>query len=209
MNDHNQFAQELTELKGFIAELKADRAAQKEKEQREAWTKYTAISLVFIAVLAAIATQWSGKYSSRVLTNLNDSTFYQAEASDQWSYYQAKSIKQNLYEALRELRSAGDGSNPAGEQAREAFEAKIAKYKADEAKIMEDAKKLEQQRNEARLRASQASERGSGMGNAIAIFQIAIALGSICLVTKKKSLWYLSLLLAVLATVRMVFVWLT
>jgi hypothetical protein len=208
MNDHNQFAQELAELKAFIAELKADRATQKEKEQREAWTKYTAISLVFIAVLAAIATQWSGKYSSRVLTNLNDSTFYQAEASDQWSYYQAKSIKQNLYEAMRELETAGETSNPAGRQTREAFEAKIAKYKADEAQIMAEAKKLEQQRNDARTRASAASEHGSGMGNAIAIFQIAIALGSICLVTKRKPLWFLSLLLAALATVKMVHVWL-
>ena len=43
--------EELNELKQFVADLKADRAATKEKEQREAWTKYTAISLVFIAVL--------------------------------------------------------------------------------------------------------------------------------------------------------------
>src|SRR6266496_169071 len=57
---------ELNEMKNFIADLKADRAAQKEKEKREAWTKYTSLSIVFIAVLAAVATQWAGKYSSRV-----------------------------------------------------------------------------------------------------------------------------------------------
>ena len=39
------------ELKEFIADLKADRANQKDKEKREAWTKYTSMSLVFIAVL--------------------------------------------------------------------------------------------------------------------------------------------------------------
>jgi hypothetical protein len=38
---------ELNELKGFIADLKADRAAQKEKEKRESWTKYTSMSIVF------------------------------------------------------------------------------------------------------------------------------------------------------------------
>src|SRR5437773_4627817 len=92
---------ELVELKNFIADLKADRAAQKDKEKRESWTKYTSLSIVFIAVLAAVATQWSGKYSSRVLVALNDATFDQAKASDQWSYYQAKSIKQNLYEIGR------------------------------------------------------------------------------------------------------------
>jgi len=36
---------ELNELKRFIADLKADRAAQKEKEQRESWTKYTTMSI--------------------------------------------------------------------------------------------------------------------------------------------------------------------
>src|SRR3974390_1497886 len=102
MNNVKELDQELSELKSFIADLKADRAQQKEKEKREAWTKYTAISLVFIAVLAAIATQWSGRYSSRVLVQLNNSTFYQAKASDQWAYYQAKSVKQNLYEVLRD-----------------------------------------------------------------------------------------------------------
>src|ERR1022692_4856605 len=103
MNNIDNLDKELAELKTFIADLKQDRAAQKEKEHREAWTKYTAVSLVFIAVLAAVATQWSGKYSGKVLVELNNSTYKQAQASDQWSYYQAKSIKQNLYEAMGEV----------------------------------------------------------------------------------------------------------
>jgi hypothetical protein len=77
MNSVDRLDDELSELKAFIEELKADRAAQKEKERREAWTRYTSLSLVFIAVLAAIATQWAGKYSSRVLVSLNGSTFFQ------------------------------------------------------------------------------------------------------------------------------------
>jgi hypothetical protein len=111
--------EELAELKSFIADLKADRAAQKEKEQRETWTKYTSMSLVLLAVLAAVATQWGGKCSSRTLVFLNDSTFNQAKASDQPG-------------------------------------------------------------------------------------QIAIALGSICLVVKKKPLWYLGLLFGAAATAQLI-----
>jgi len=118
---------ELNELKNFIADLKADRAAQKEKEKREAWTKYTSLSIVFIAVLAAVATQWSGKYSSRVLVALNDATFHQAKASDQWSYYQAKSIKQNLYEvAPDQLPKASETPDSATGKQLETFNAKVA-----------------------------------------------------------------------------------
>ncbi len=203
----NNLDAEIADLKGFIAELKADRAAQKEKEQRESWTKYTSVSLVFIAVLAAIATQWAGKYSSRVLVELNNSTFNQAQASDQWSYYQAKSIKENLYEGLRDVTPRGASGNAAESQ--EAFNAKIAKYKTEKEDIKKKAEGLEQDRDRAREAATRASTHGSGMGTAIAIFQIAIALGSICLVTKRKMLWYLSMLLSLVAAAKMVQVWLT
>ena len=208
MNNQSNLDKEIAELKEFIADLKQDRSAQKEKEQREAWTKYTAVSLVFIAVLAAVATQWSGKYSGKVLVELNDSTFKQAQASDQWSYYQAKSIKQNLYEAIREVTAKAPGTNvDHGKQALEAFNAKVAKYESEKAEIKQKAEQLEKERDAARAAATSASEHGGGMGLAIAIFQISIALASICMVTKKRPLWYVSLVLAALATAKMVFVW--
>jgi hypothetical protein len=199
---------ELAELKGFIADLKADREAQKEKERREAWTKHTAISLVFIAVLAALAAQWSGKFGSQALKEMNNATFYQALATDQWGYYQAKSIKQNLYEAMRELASrstGGNGTNAAA--ALEAFNAKIAKYESDKAAITNVATRLEGQRDTARDAAAQAGNLGGRMGMAMVIFQIAVAIGSICLVTKKRPLWYLSLGIAAVAALKMIQVW--
>jgi hypothetical protein len=208
MNNTSNLDKEIAELKEFIADLKQDRAAQKDKERREAWTKYTAVSLVFIAVLAAVATQWSGKYSGRVLVELNDSTFKQAQASDQWGYYQAKSIKQNLYEAMREVAAKTPGTNGEREkQALEVFNAKVAKYDADKAEIKQKAEQLEQERDAARTTADSASQHGSGMGLAIAIFQISIALASICMVTKKRPLWYVALVLATLATAKMILVW--
>jgi hypothetical protein len=209
----DQLDKEIAELKGFIADLKADRAAQKEKEKKEAWTKYTSMSLVFVAVLAAIATQWAGKYSSRVLVNLNDATYNQAQASDQWSYYQAKSIKQNLYEALKEMTPAkpasGSDTNGAAVSVSAAFTAKIAKYETEKSEIKAKAEKLEQDRNQDRQAATLASQHGGGMGSAVSVFQIAIALGSICLVTKKRSLWYVSMVLAGIGAALMIRVWLT
>jgi len=207
MDGTNLLDKELAELKTFIAELKADRAGQKEKEQRESWTKYTAVSLVFVAVLAAVATQWAGKYSSRTLVELNNATFYQAAASDQWGYYQAKSIKQNLYEALPEVAPKGAGAGAANSAA--GFAAKVTKYGKEKEEVREKAEALEKQRQAARDAASQASQHGGAMGTAVSVFQIAIALGSISLVTKKRSLWYLALAFAVLATLQMIHVWLT
>ena len=207
MADVQQLDKELAELKGFIADLKADRAAQQEKERREAWTKYTSMSLVFIAVLASVASQWSGKYGGTVLVSLNNSTYNQAVASDQWSYYQAKSIKQNLYEALREMGPKTANADAAASLA--AFDAKIEKYKAEEKDIKEKAEQYERDRDAARRVAARANRLGGYMGVAVSIFQIAIALGSICLVTKKKPLWHLSMVIAALGTLKMIQAWLS
>ena len=57
---------------------------------------------------------------------LNDATFHQAKASDQWSYYQAKSIKQNLYEVARDqLPKASETPDSATGKQLETFNAKV------------------------------------------------------------------------------------
>jgi hypothetical protein len=197
---------ELETLKSFIADLKADRAAQKEKEKREAWTKYTSLSLVFLAVLAAVATQRGGKFSSRTLVKLNDSTFSQAKATDEWSFYQAKSIKQNLYEITREqLPGKADATATVAALQADKINAKIEQYTQDKKEIQAKAKGFEKEVEEARVAAGHSSKQGSEMGLAVSIYQIAIAMGSICLVVKKKSLWYLGLVFGALATAQMVY----
>jgi hypothetical protein len=72
---------------------------------------------------------------------------------------------------------------------------------------MDDARKLEKQRDTSRDIATRANDLGGRMGSAVSIFQIALALGSICLVAKKRPLWYLSLAIAAVATFKMVRVW--
>ena len=203
----NDLPKEMSELKEFIADLKTDRAASKEKEKREVWTKYVSLTVVIIAVFAAIASQWSGKYGSRVLAKLNDATFNQTQASDQWAFYQAKSIKQNLYEVSRGLMPKAADAADAARQLDE-FEKKIAKYEQEKKKIMDDAREFEKKRDEARLAADSASAKGGKMGLAISFFSVSIAMASICLVTKKKPLWFLAIALAAVAVAEMLMVWL-
>src|ERR1017187_1807578 len=100
-------ASDLDELKQLVAELRAEHVAQKAKEARERWTKYVSLSMVIIAVLAAVATLKGGGFSTRTLKEMNEATFNQTQAFDQWSFFEAKSIKQNLYEIeLEHLNAA-------------------------------------------------------------------------------------------------------
>lgn len=192
---------DLDELKQLVAELKSDRAAQKEKEKREAWTKYVSLTMVCVAVLAGLATLKGGGFTTRTLKEMNEATFSQAEASDQWSFYQAKSIKQNLYELELERLNANPTTAPAQV---EKLKSKIDKYEKDKAAITADAKKFEAARDAARKTAANAAEHSRAMGQSITLFQVAIALGAMCLIVKKKPLWIASMVLAALATIEMV-----
>jgi hypothetical protein len=191
------------ELKQLVAELRAEHVAQKAKEKRESWTKYVSLTMVVIAVLAAIATLKGGGFSTRTLKEMNEATFNQAEASDQWAFYQAKSIKQNLYEIELDHLNAAPQPDAA---AVAKMKAKVDKYDKDKADITALAKKFEAARDAARKTATSAAEHSKAMGLAITLFQVAIALGAMCLIVKKKPLWIVSTILGALAAAQMIYV---
>ena len=61
------------------------------EEQKEKWQGWLALSMAIVAVMAALTTLYMGKYSSRTI-------MAQGQESDQWAFYQAKSIKQHSFE---------------------------------------------------------------------------------------------------------------
>ena len=192
---------DLNELNALVATLKADQLAQKEKEKREAWTKYVSLSMICLAVLAAIATQKGAGFSSATMKQLNEATFNQAEASDQWSYYQAKGIKQSIFEQERDrLTASGATIEP---KVLAAITAKVERYESEKKEITKEAKALEAKRDAARDLSAVSAERGRQMGLSTTFFQIAIALGGVCLVVKKRWLWYVSMATGVLAALQM------
>ena len=194
---------DLDELKQLVAELRAEHVAQKEKEKRERWIKYVSLTMVIIAVLAAVATLKGGGFSTRTLKEMNEATFNQTQASDQWSFFEAKSIKQNLYEIeLDHLNAA-----PLPDAAAVAkLKAKVDKYEKDKADITALAKKFETARDDARQTATSAAGHSKEMGLSITLFQIAIALGAMCLIVKKKPLWIVSTIFGGLAAAQMIYV---
>ena len=194
---------DLDELKALVAELRAEHVAQKEKEKRERWTKYVSLTTVVIAVLSAIATLKGGGFSTRSLKEMNEATFNQTQASDQWSYYEAKSIKQNIYELEMEHLTSASSPDAA---AVAKIKAKVDQYENDKQDITTKAKQLEQARDAARNRAAVSADHSKLMGYAITFFQVSIALGAMCLIVKKKPLWIAALVFGTLAAAQMVYV---
>ena len=69
--------------------------AKKPEDKKDPWLNWLALTTVIFAVCATLSTFKGGGYST-------PSVISQAQASDQWAYYQAKSIKANLYQIQRE-----------------------------------------------------------------------------------------------------------
>ena len=138
------------------------------KENEKGWSMYVAISTALIAVFAAISALFAGHHS-------DEAVIEQIKASDQWSYYQAKGIKAEIM-ALGIAEGKGDQS-------------KVDKYKTEQADISAKAKEHEQ---ESELH----SEKHKQLSRAVTFFQIAIAISAIAILTRRKQLWYTSLLLA-------------
>jgi hypothetical protein len=180
---------ELNDLKQFIVELKADRAATKEKERREAWTRYVSLTVVIFAVIASIAAQWGGKYSS--MTQMS-----QAQASDQWNFYEGQSVKQHIFEVTRAQMNK-DANNAEIAKAQKDFDAQIAKYEARKVEIKKEAERLESRRDIA-------SQIGGKLGLALSFFSVSIATASLCLLTKRKPLWFCSMIFAAFGIVQMI-----
>lgn len=109
-------------------------------EKKEPWMNYLALTTVVFAVCATLSTLKGGGFSTR-------SVMSQSQASDQWSYFQAKSIKGYVYELQKEKfemdLKAGRSMNKAlaadYEKRIAAYQEKIGRYEKEKEEIRRKA----------------------------------------------------------------------
>lgn len=158
------------------------------EEKKESWLNYLALTTVIFAVCATLSTFKGGGFSTR-------SVMSQSQASDQWAFYQAKSIKSYMYQMQKEnlelkLKDLSRGTaretvNSYQEKIAD-YARKIEKYEQEKTEIQDKAKQLEGVRDEAQ-------KHSKAFGMAIIFLQIAILLSSIAGLLKKKPVWYAGL----------------
>jgi hypothetical protein len=117
----------------------------------------------------------------------NHSVLKKTEASNQWNFYQAKSSKQNLAELAVALV-------PPGRQ--EFYQKEVERYKQEKEVVRKDAealeaevKKYDAQSEEANRKSGEKIHPHHRWELAMTMFQIAIALASITILTRKRWLF--------------------
>jgi hypothetical protein len=180
-----------------------DEEIEKEEKGGARLVRWIALTTAILAALAAIASLEAGATVNEALVLKTESTKLQSQASDQWAYYQAKGIKADVVEASATSWTAVGKTPPAD------IAGRFARYTAQQDSIRAEAKKLESERDAKSLEADELLERHHHYAGAVALFQVAIALGAIAALTRVRSVWIGSLVvggagivLAVLAVAR-------
>lgn len=156
------------------------------RSEREALIKDKAGWVITVlAALLAINTFYGGSNSSKVLNNT-------IMANDVWSFFQAKSIKQSLYEVAA-AQAEADGKPELFEK----FSKKAASYESDpvgkegKKELMAKAKALEDERSQAKARSPWYTYAGSAL-------QIAIVLLSASILAVNTKMYHASIVVGIL-----------
>ncbi|PYS53363.1 MAG: hypothetical protein DMG13_12940 [Acidobacteria bacterium] len=161
-------------------------------EHRSRWIVYLSFSTALIAVLAAVAALESGAYSNEALMQKNEALLAQSKASDQWAYYQAKSVKAAIYATQA---AAWKQTNP---ELAEKDQVEATRYGTEEQEISKTANELEKEVKKYSDSSDKSMEHHHRFAYSVTMFQISIALAAVAALSRKKMVWYAGLLIAIL-----------
>src|ERR1700693_3123669 len=111
------------------------REAVAEELEREggSFLRSIALTTAILAAFAAVASLQAGGSANEALVLKTEATRRQAEASDQWAYYQAKGIKSAVSEAAEAAYTA------AGKQPPTELTDRVARYQGEQEEIKKTA----------------------------------------------------------------------
>jgi Domain of unknown function (DUF4337) len=146
------------------------------------------LTMSILAVLVAVATLFGHRAHTEEL-------LLQAQATDQWAYYQAKNIRLHEMQVMvDQLGVFAVQDKEKTELLREKYQKEVERYGNDKDSISEKAKEQERERDLLRARADR-FDAGEG------ILEIALVICSLTLLTDKKFFWYVAMLIGAVGIV--------
>jgi len=140
------------------------------------------LTMSILAVLVAVATLFGHRAHTEEL-------LLQAQATDQWAYYQAKNIRLHEMQSMVDLLNViTTQDREKTELLREKYQKEVQRYGNDKDSISEKAKEQEHERDLLRAKADR-FDAGEG------ILEIALVICSLTLLTDKKFFWYAAMLI--------------
>jgi hypothetical protein len=177
-----------------------DDAAEQAERAPARWTLWLSLSTAILAVLAAIASLQSGAWANDAIVSKNDAVLHQSKADDAWSHFEGLGIKAVIYE------TQGDSASSAE---------LVTKWKAEaehERSGQKDAKAEAEKEDGLVKQRDEESEHSLHLHHkfaaSVTIFQVSIALAAIAALTRRKTMWWVSLAAGAVGAVQFALGWL-
>jgi signal transduction histidine kinase len=148
---------------------------------KEPFEKNVAATMAILAAFLAVVS-----VLGHIMTT--EELLAQQKASDQWAYYQAKSIRRYQSEVARDLFA---GMNQSAQSAQ--YQKNAEKYRSDNEEIQREAQGLERESDRHGRRALRLH-----FGEVFLEFSIVFA--SLAIITKRRLLWYVAIAGGVVGT---------
>ncbi|WP_263833841.1 DUF4337 domain-containing protein [Sulfurospirillum oryzae] len=178
--ESNAIEEHLKQVEEALEEVKH------KEEEAEGWLSYISLSTAIIAIITALVGLYESQITSKTILTKNEAVLYQSQASDQWNYYQAKSVKSHIYAVNAELFP----------EKAEDFMKKVAVYKKEQEEIKAEAQRIEGLKELRNEQSDHYYHIHHILSFAITFLQISIALASISALTRNKKFWLGSLVLS-------------
>ena len=164
------------------SEHELEEAAEK---AREPFDRVVGATMATVAVvLALVSVLGQMKTTEELLA--------QQKASDQWAYYQAKSIRRYQSEFAGDVLRVLPG--PAAAAAGKKYDANVERYKSDGEEIQRKARELEEE-------SKAEGHRALGLHFAEIFLEVAIVFCSLPLLTRRRYFWLAGVVLTVVGAV--------
>jgi hypothetical protein len=166
-----------------------------EERRDKAFSRRVALTTAVYAVVLAIASLGGNNAMKEML-------LAQQEASNQWSYYQAKVIREHLNRGNKmvlEAQLAEPSALKGAERAK--FEALAQKFAEEEKRMNADKKEIEPKAKAAEAERDRNQSKDPYFDYAEVLLQIAIVCSSVSILAASRPMFFFSLVIAVLGAV--------
>ena len=179
-----------------MAEIELPNTEELEELKAKRFTRRVALATALYAVILAI-TALGGNYS------MKEMLLAQQEAANQWAFYQAKNMRENLYKIQRSNLEA-DLEERAGHlrpEARARLESRIKKAGDEEARYAREKKEIEGEARKAEHERDLNKKRDPYFDFAEVLLQISIVMGSIAILSSSRPVFCFSLAVAAVGAI--------
>jgi hypothetical protein len=146
------------------------------------------VTMSILAVIAAMVTLLGHRAHTEEL-------LLQAQATDQWAYYQAKNIRLHEMEAVADMVGAlAPQDKEKAAQVHEKYVKEVERYKSDKETIGDKAKEVEAERD-------LIGRRGDRFDGGEAFLEVGLVICSLTLLTKRRYFWYTGMFFGALGVI--------